>query len=98
MVRKTLEELCENQGATGNNLKAKIKSLGSKVTLPPPLIAGMDNLRLLGNDAAHLELKHFDNIGSKELEVAILLTTEVLKGVFQYEDLIRKLEGLKKTP
>lgn len=96
MVRKTLEELCENQGATGGNLKERIRSLGIKVTLPAELIEGIDHLRLLGNDAAHLESKHFNNVGQTELEVAIKLTKEVLKGVFQYADLIAELKSLQK--
>jgi hypothetical protein len=34
MVRKTLEELCHDRGATGGNLKDRLRSLGTKVILP----------------------------------------------------------------
>jgi hypothetical protein len=38
MVRKALEELCRERGATGNNLKERIKALGTKVVLPIELL------------------------------------------------------------
>jgi hypothetical protein len=40
MVRKTLEELCADQNATGNNLKERIKALGAKVVLPRTFLKG----------------------------------------------------------
>ena len=52
MVRKTLEVLCDDRKATGPNLKERIKALGSAVVLPTELLDGLDDLRLLGNDAA----------------------------------------------
>src|SRR5260370_26958533 len=50
MVRKTLEELCHERGATGANLKDRLRNLGAKVILPQELLCGLDDLRLLGND------------------------------------------------
>jgi hypothetical protein len=41
---------------------------------------GLDDLRLLGNDAAHIESKEFDAIGQEEVEIGIEFTKEVLKG------------------
>lgn len=98
MVRKTLEELCEHEGAGGTNLKERIKALGSKVTLPAELLEGLDDLRLLGNDAAHVEAKAYDNVGQEEVEVGILFAKEVLKAVYQYKSLLSRLKGLKKAP
>ena len=43
MVRKSLEELCSDRNAQGENLKARIKSLGSTVVLPQELLAGADD-------------------------------------------------------
>src|SRR6516162_9468486 len=45
MVRKTLEELCRERGATGNNLKERIQTLGNRVVLPVDLLQGLDDLR-----------------------------------------------------
>jgi hypothetical protein len=98
MVRKTLEELCHNRGATGANLKERLRNLGQKIMLPKELLDGLDDLRLLGNDAAHIESQEFDGVGQEEVEIGIQFAKEVLKAVFQYSDLLSKLRSLKRTP
>ena len=95
MVRKTLEELCDDQGTRGATLADRIKDLKSKVMLPVGMLDGLDNLRLLGNDAAHVVLKTFDQIGKQQVEVGILLAQELLKAVYQSRLLTSKLESLK---
>lgn len=97
MIRKTLEEICEDKKATGENLFKKIEKLKSVVVLPHELLTGMQELRLLGNDAAHLEAKTFEQIGKEELEISIELTKEILKAVYQYESLLKKIQDLRKT-
>lgn len=96
MIRRTLEELCEDKMATGSTLKDRIGALQSSVVLPKELFAALDDLRLLGNDAAHIEAKTYDAIGTAEIEVAIELTKEVLKAVYQLDDLVSRLRALKK--
>lgn len=98
MVRRTLEEICEHKKATGKDLKKRLKDLESKIVLPQELITAMDELRLLGNDAAHIEAKDFNDISNTELEVAIDVTKEIMKGLYQYSTLLGKLRALKKTP
>jgi hypothetical protein len=98
MVRKTLEELCRERGATGGNLKERIKALGTKVVLPTELLDGLDDLRLLGNDAAHIESTEYDKVGQEEVEIGIEFAKEVLKAVYQYSALLNRLRALKKTP
>lgn len=98
MVRKTLEELCADRGASGANLKERIGALGTKVVLPKELLDGLDDLRLLGNDAAHIESKEYDSVGREEVEVGIEFTKEVLKGVYQMSELLSRLRALKATP
>jgi uncharacterized protein DUF4145 len=98
MVRKTLEELCSERQAKGSNLKERISALSNKVLLPAELLAGLDDLRLLGNDAAHIESKEYDKVGQEEVETGIEFTKEVLKAVYQYASLLAKLRGLKRTP
>jgi len=44
MVRKTLEELCAAQGATGATIKDRIAALRSKVVIAEDLLAGADDL------------------------------------------------------
>jgi hypothetical protein len=95
MVRKTLEELCADRGAEGDNLKQRVAALGDKVVLPKDLLDGLDDLRLLGNDAAHVESKEYDNIGKEEVEIGIEFATEVLKATYQLSDLVTRLRALK---
>ena len=95
---ETLELLCSDRGAQGGNLKERITALGTKVVLPAELLAGLDDLRLLGNDAAHIESKEYDQVGQEEVEVGIEFTKEVLKAVYQYSSLLTRLRALKKTP
>jgi hypothetical protein len=98
MVRKTLEELCHVQGATGNSLKERIRSLGTKIVLPQELMEGLDDLRLLGNDAAHIESQEFNSVGKEEVEIGIEFAKEVLKAAYQYSSLLAKLRSLKRNP
>lgn len=96
MIRRTLEELCDDKGAKGSTLKDRIAALQSTVVLPRELLVAVDDLRLLGNDAAHIEAKTYDSVGAEELEVAIELTKEVLKAVYQLDGLLARLRALKK--
>lgn len=96
MIRKTLEEVCADRSANGKNLYARLQDLGTKIVIPKELIEGMQELRLLGNDAAHIESNTFDEVGKKEVEVSIEFTKEILKAVYQYESLLGKLRSLKK--
>jgi Domain of unknown function (DUF4145) len=96
MVRKTLEELCRDRKAEGANLKERIKALGAKVVLPAELLDGLDDLRLLGNDAAHIESRQYDKVGNEEVAVGIEFAKEVLKAVYQYSALLAKLRAMKK--
>jgi hypothetical protein len=68
------------------------------VLLPQELLDGLDDLRLLGNDAAHIESQEFNNIGKEEVEIGIEFAKEVLKAVYQYADLLARLRSLKRTP
>lgn len=96
MIRRTLEELCDLNKCTGKNLKERIQKLRSQITLPNELFNALDELRILGNDAAHINSKDYDDIGRDEVETGIELTKEVLKSLYQYESLVNKLKSLKK--
>jgi Domain of unknown function (DUF4145) len=98
MVRKTLEELCFDREATGHNLKDRIKALGKTVILPAELMIGLDDLRLLGNDAAHIESKEYAKVDQEEVEIAVEFTKEVLKSVYQFSALLDRLKSLKRNP
>lgn len=97
MIRKTLEEICSNKGAEGKDLYRRLQALGQKIVLPQELLSGMNELRLLGNDAAHIEAQTFNEIGQNEIEVSLDFTKEILKAVYQYESLLQKIRNLRKS-
>lgn len=96
MVRRVLEEMCEDKKAAGKNLKERISALSSTAVVPLELLEAADELRLLGNDAAHIEAKTYDTISEQEVEIALELTKELLKAVYQYTSLVAKLRALKR--
>jgi HEPN domain-containing protein len=96
MVRKTLEELCRDRQAQGKDLRERIRDLGTKIVLPQELLNGLDDLRLLGNDAAHIESREYEKIGKEEVEIGIEFAKEVLKATYQYSALLARLKSLQK--
>ena len=95
MVRRTLEMVCEDQGASGKNLYDRIESLGKTIVLPKGMIDALHNLRLLGNDAVHVEAKVFAEVGRQEVEVAINVVKTILQATYQMDSLLSELESLK---
>ena len=96
MVRRVLEELCEDKNAVGPDLKQRLAALSDNVVVPKELLDAADELRLLGNDAAHVTAKNYDDVGKEEAKLAIELAKELLKAVYQYTSLVSKLKALKK--
>ena len=96
MVRRTLEMICEDKNIAGDNLVQRIEGLKANAILPPALIAGMHSLRLLGNDAAHVKAKVFSEVGEPEVGAALALAHEIVKAVYGYDDLVGRIEQLKK--
>lgn len=95
MLRRTLEEICEDKKSEGANLHQRIQHLCDTTMMPQPLKEAMKELKLLGNDATHIHSKDFKNIGPKELEISIEFTQEIIKAVYQYDNLLTKLQSLK---
>jgi hypothetical protein len=95
LVRRTLEEVCADQGAIGPNLYTRIESLSAQVSLPNGFLEGLHDLRLLGNDAAHVELVDFDQVGQEEAEIAIEMAKLLLQPLYQYQDILGRLATRK---
>jgi hypothetical protein len=95
MVRRLLEEVCALNNARGANLHQRIEALKSLITLPQPLFEAMQELKALGNDAAHIEAKAYDNIGEEESEVSIKLAGEILKSLYQLKGIVAKLQSMR---
>lgn len=57
MIRKALEAICDDRGAPGRTLQARLKHLTQKGEVPPVLSEMTDVLRIVGNTAAHGSLQ-----------------------------------------
>jgi hypothetical protein len=53
MAHSALQAALRDQNATGKNLKQEIEDLARKGLLPPIMKEWSDNVREVGNDAAH---------------------------------------------
>jgi hypothetical protein len=96
MVRRTLEELCADRRAEGESLHKRLQSLTTQVALPSALVEGLGTLKLLGNDAVHVELKDFDAVGPTEATLAIDVLKKILEAVYQHDALVARLDALKR--
>ncbi len=79
----------------GTQPEGKIKALGATVVIPTELLDGLDDLRLLGNDAAHIESQVFQQVGKEEVELAVEVAKEVVKAVYQLSALVDRLRQLR---
>lgn len=95
LIRKVLENICLINNAKGKNLHERIKSLKDKLTLSTTLYNAMFELKYLGNDAAHFESKHFEKIDQKEAELGLTILSEILRSIYEHEDLINSFKALK---
>jgi hypothetical protein len=96
LVRRSLEELCHERSIIGSNLKARIDALGTTASLPTVMLEALHDLRLLGNDAAHIESKDYLYVDKEEAELAIMVAQHVLQAVYQHPLLVEKLKARKR--
>ncbi len=97
MLRRTLEQVCSEKGCKGNNLHERLEDLKKHVIMSAELHEGAMTLKILGNDAAHVEAAAYMNIGKEEVEIALDVCKKILESVYQHSALVRKLKGLKKA-
>lgn len=96
MVRRTVEEACDEQKVDGDNLYHRIEALRERASLPVALIEGLHDLRLLGNDAVHVDLRDFDNVGEVEASLAVDIAKRFLEALYQNEAILGRLSALRK--
>jgi Domain of unknown function (DUF4145) len=90
MCRKCIEALCQELGATKGNLKERLDNLRKSGHIDQKLATWADELRLIGNDAAHdldIVIEQVDAQNALEFVEAILMYAF---------SLTRKFEAFKK--
>ena len=79
MVRRSLESLCKQKKAKGENLYKKIEDLGQKGIIPKALCEMANLIRLLGNEGAHADNKVFT---IEEIEVLDYFYSTIIEYVY----------------
>jgi len=95
MLRRAVELICHAKRVPGDNLYERVAHLSDYVVLPPQLLDAMQELRILGNEAAHVEAKVYDDIGVEEVRVGFKLIMEIVKAMYQLDLLVEELRELK---
>lgn len=88
-IRRTLEMMCKDKGATGRDLYSKIKNLSEKSILPPIIEEMATILRELGNEAAHGDEREFSE---KLLESMIKFTHVILDYVYNLPEKLAEIQ------
>lgn len=98
MLRRVVEELCEDAGAQGKTLHDRLKDVKAqqKLILTDELFDVLFELKALGNDAAHVDLQSFDNVGESEATVALRVAMKVVEALFQQKSIVEELRSLKR--
>ncbi len=96
MVRRTLEEICREREVDGGNLAERLEALSQKLAVPKELFDAAHALRLLGNDAAHIDARTYDQVGRDEIKLALDLAKEIMKATYQYAALLGRLQDLQR--
>ena len=88
-LRKTLELICNDQNADGNNLLEKITNISEKGIIPVTLTSASTIIRKLGNIGAH---ESDININSNELKCVIELVEYIIQYIYVLPKEIEKID------
>lgn len=80
MCRQTLEAICNEHGATGRTLAAKLKMLHANDSIDETLLAWATELRGLGNEAAHGD----GEVSRQDAKDALEFTEAMLGYIYTY--------------
>jgi len=105
MIRKTLEEICEDYNIIiekNPNLEKKINAFLALEEISGKTGKEFDILREFGNDGTHSQLKWFDEISKQAVERALKVLQHALEIIYdtrpaEYQKAIENLERHKKS-
>jgi hypothetical protein len=96
MLRRSLELLCNLQGANGHTLHAKLANLRDVGKLPDNIWGVMDQLRIVGNDAAHWQERDFQ-VDRETVEAAFDATMLLMAVFYEATAILERLARLRRT-
>jgi hypothetical protein len=96
MIRRALEHLCDENNAKGKNLYERIEALRTKLAIPAEMFEAIHNLRYLGNDATHVESRHYNEVGEYEVRIGLQVAKYIIESLHINVDLLDGLNKLRK--
>ncbi|MES2436939.1 MAG: DUF4145 domain-containing protein [Patescibacteria group bacterium] len=90
MIRRCLEAVCIDKGASGKNLKTKLDDLAAKQIIPETLSRMSEALRYFGNIGAHAT-DDDDSVGGEEAKIMDEFFTSIIEYVYVAPAKIQKL-------
>lgn len=98
-LRRTLEIVCKDKQAKGNNLVAMIQDLTDKSIFPTIINEASDILRILGNEAAHGDNIEYDWSIVKEMVNFTQIIIEYVYVIpFRIENIKKEISLCKQIP
>ena len=79
MLRRAVEQMCEDLGATEGRLVDKIDSLKARGVFKPVTAAAAHAVRIFGNDGAHTNARVYDAVTLDDAEEAFDLVVRLAK-------------------
>jgi hypothetical protein len=94
-LRRTLEMMCRNRGATHGTLYDKLRKLSHDGTLPPIVESMATVLKTVGNAAAHADDTNFSD---ELVESMIDFTQTILDYVYHLPQTLEDIQGRLTSP
>ncbi len=95
MCRRALEQICDDKGANGGNLKDKIKSLYDNRLISPDLFDAFNEIRYFGNYGAHPKDDLLSGVDQSNAQSVLEVTIHVAQHVYEMPAKVRKLKQIR---
>jgi hypothetical protein len=87
--RQTLEAICDDKKANGENMYEKINNLAEKIAIPRLLQDAAHSVRALGNKGAH---RHDAEISVDDAETLLALCDAIIGYVYEAPQLVQRIQ------
>ncbi len=92
MLRATIEAICDDRGASGADLRARVVALAGSSNVREEYVTALESLRLLGDDSVGAMIRDLDDADDTSIRDAIEVVKSVLNVVYQHVEVLRILE------
>jgi hypothetical protein len=97
LCRRALESVCVDKKAIGSTLYDQIKDLLEKGLISKDTFQYFEEIRLFGNYGAHPTNDLLDDVSIEDAEIALEITTHIIKHIYEMLGKITKLTEKRKN-